>query len=625
MIASFKSYLEREAGLTFKNFDELHKWSHQETAFWHYVSKFFEFDNFEYPSGTSFDFEKKFISDGINVHSFPEKSKLYRNRFLPKTYRNPAQQIIENFSEKTQFQKSAFIEIHETFNTQKFSKTDLVRSVRTFQQILNGNQLNIGDRVFYVGDFSFKSFTLFLACVANGVIWSSSGPDIGVAELKYKIDATKPKKVFFTNEYRYKSCDYSLGERINNIAINGTELLDINSIFLDSEKIDKTKLEFKRLPWDFPALILFTSGSTGKAKPLLMSLNSIILQLIREVHFNYSLCENDIFYYHTSWGWNMWQWQLAAHSLGSPMVSYCGAAGHPSPSEFIQKFIKIKTSVFGASPSLFNELLNCETTSHQFRQSQIRLLLSTGSVLTASTSKKINQIFGKDVLSLSGGTEIGGALLSGYSDNIPPSGWLGGRVLGVNADIGAINSDGVGELLLKSSLPALPLGLISMGDKRTIESSYFPDSVDIWQHGDSVRKDTNGDFQILGRSDNVIKRKGVRIGPDEISIELMNQFNINSCCFGIRIPNEDYLLALLIEQNINHKEVPHDSTIKEFLQQNLGFRYVPDLIAHVVKIPRNTNGKIVTSNVQLKCENFIEKGNEKGADALIKYIRSIGV
>lgn len=623
MVLHFKSFLEKETGLTFRDFDELHEWSCNETSFWYYLAKYFEFDGFESNSGTTFDIQKTFFSDGIQLNSFPENSKLYKDRYLPTSYRNPAQQIIESFDKKTPDQKPAFIEVHETTDSQKFSKIDLINAVGNFQRVLSECQLKIGDRVFYAGDFNFQSFSLFLACIANGVIWSSAGPDIGTADLEYKIGATKPKKVFFTGEYRYKSINHSLKDRLKNISLHKIDFLDLNALCFSSEKQYCRSLKFLKLPWDFPALILFTSGSTGKAKPLLMSLNSILLQLMREVHFNYNVTENDTFYYQTSWGWNMWQWQLAAFSLGSSMVSYCGAAGYPTPREFVEKFLNINTSVFGGSPSLFSELLSCNATADCIKKSNVRLLLSTGSVLSKSMAIQIEKMFGKNVLSLSGGTEVGGALLAGYSCNVTPPGWLGGKVLGVNADIGSVNNDGVGELLLKSSIPALPIGLINTGDNRTIETSYFPNSIHIWQHGDLARKNIDGDFQILGRSDNVIKRKGIRIGPEEISIEIANEFNIVSCCFGAKLKDEEYLLVLMIETKNSSKKNPTERAIRKFLQHNLGFRYSPDLIVRINLIPRNTNGKIVTSFVRSECESYLQSKSDVNINNLKEFIKTL--
>ena len=56
---------------------------------------------------------------------------------------------------------------------------------------------------------------------------------------------------------------------------------------------------------------------------------------------------------------------------------------------------------------------------------------------------------------------------------------------------------------------------------------FFQNDVNIWEHGDLVRSNSFGEFQIIGRSDNVIKRRGIKLGPDEISLELMNQFGLH--------------------------------------------------------------------------------------------------
>ena len=125
------------------------------------------------------------------------------------------------------------------------------------------------------------------------------------------------------------------------------------------------------------------------------------------------------------------------------------------------------------------------------------------------TDKSYKERIWKPVLSLSGGTEIGCALLVGYCDKIPTDGWLGAQALGIKVENGEPNQDGLGELCLKSSLPALPIGMINTGEQRSIKTSYFPNDVNIWEHGDLVRSNSFGEFQIIGRSDNVIKGEGL--------------------------------------------------------------------------------------------------------------------
>ena len=168
----------------------------------------------------------------------------------------------------------------------------------------------------------------------------------------------------------------------------------------------------------------------------------------------------------------MWQWQLAAFALGSPWVSYTGAAAYPSQLNFMQNFVDIGTTVFGASPALFNHLLSCKKTASVIKDSEIRLMLSTGSVLAKNIAFEMKDKF-KEVVNLSGGTEIGGALLAGYYDDPPKLGWLGNELLGVKVNVGSPDDKGVGELLLESSLPALPLGIVNVQDDRSIETSYF--------------------------------------------------------------------------------------------------------------------------------------------------------
>lgn len=625
MIDKFKSFIEEKINRKFINFKKFYEWTCESNKFWHFVSEYFNFEDYSSEQGISFNYKSQLKKLNLDFTEYPKNSSLYKNRYVPSFFINPAKYAIESFKRNSSSKKNSFIEVHENDFILKKNINELESCVFHFQNILDDRKMETGQRLFYVGDFTFKSFCLFLACLSKGIIWSSSSSDIGTSELEYKINATKPSLVTYTNNYLYKGFKHSLKKKLNKVCENSPRITfhDIDTLKNKKKISFNGRLKYTNLPWDFPALILFTSGSTGRSKPLLMSLNAILLQLCREVKLNYKVDENDTFYYQTSWGWNMWQWQLAAFSLGSSFVSYCGAASYPKQSVFIKKFIDNGITVFGASPSLFQNLLSCKDTSKIFKKSIIRLILSTGAVLTAKTAKDIKKKFDRDVISLSGGTEVGGALLAGYSNKLPLPGWLGGQLLGVKVFVGQPNADKVGELFFKSSIPALPLGLVNLKDKRNIETAYLSKNLDIWMHGDLIKQAQNGQFKIIGRSDNVIKRKGIRIGPEEISVELYDKLGLETCCFGVTLKDDEILLCLIIKKTSNFNLKNREIDIKETIKENLGYRHVPDFIVEVDHIPRNSNGKVILSQIRNQCNKYVKNIKNFKIEKLKTYIKNL--
>ena len=108
-----------------------------------------------------------------------------------------------------------FIQIKEDQSLVKKTFAELEDNVVNLQQIIENLGASVGCRVLYVGDFTFDSFSLFLACIAKGIIWSSAAADIGTSELKYKITAIDPVCVIYTDHYIYKSKGYSLKDRFS--------------------------------------------------------------------------------------------------------------------------------------------------------------------------------------------------------------------------------------------------------------------------------------------------------------------------------------------------------------------------------------------------------------------------
>ena len=358
MREAFVQFVENKLNRSFDTFEAFHEWSCTDPTFWRLIDDYFETRNLN----TKLDFYLKPRLEtnlsGVEVNPFPENSSLYENRYKPNKSVNPAKYCLEGFFSRARGKAPAFIEVSEDQDTRKYSFNELLNEVATFQKAIEKRKIHQGDRLLYLGPFTFKSFALFLACMANGIVWSSAGSEIGRSELQYRIDALKPSLVIFNEKYTYKSMSFSQASFLTQIHTTGLAYMEIGLLQQGCNKVQAKSMSFSALAYDFPSLILFTSGSTGRPKPLLMTLTGIILQLMKEIRFHYRFETGDVFYYQTTWGWNMWQWQLAAFALGSPFISYLGAPAYPQQRDFIDKFIDLDVTIFGASPSLYKILLN---------------------------------------------------------------------------------------------------------------------------------------------------------------------------------------------------------------------------------------------------------------------------
>ena len=101
---------------------------------------------------------------------------------------------------------------------------------------------------------------------------------------------------------------------------------------------------------------------------------------------------------------------------------------------------------------------------------------------------------------------------------------LGGASHGMDIDV--FDPDGnpvrgkVGELVCKRPWPGMTRGI--WNDPERYIDTYWSMYPDVWRHGDWALIDDEGDWYLLGRSDDTINVAGKRLGPAEVESVLVS-------------------------------------------------------------------------------------------------------
>ena len=198
----------------------------------------------------------------------------------------------------------------------------------------------------------------------------------------------------------------------------------------------------------------------------------------------------------------------------------------------------------------------------------------------------------------SGGTDI----CSGLVQNNPLlpvwAGEISGRCLG--ADVHAFDEDGhevvgeLGELVITSPMPSMPVGFWGDEGGRRLRATYFDRWPGVWRHGDWIVFNENGSCHVAGRSDATLNRGGVRLGTAEFYNVVEELAGIaDSLVVHLEDPlggNGELLLFVALEPGARLDEGLRRS-IAAALRTSLSPRHIPDGITAVPVIPRNLTGK----------------------------------
>ncbi|AFZ69916.1 acyl-CoA synthetase/AMP-acid ligase [Caldisphaera lagunensis DSM 15908] len=383
---------------------------------------------------------------------------------------------------------------------------------------------------------------------------------------------------------------------------------DNRDIWFD-DAINGKRPEFEAIETDAedPALLMFTSGTTGNPKGAVISQIGTILQPAKEHYFNLDIKtgfskENDILWWITDIGWMMGPWQvIGTQILGASHFSLEGALDYPNKDKvwkLIEDF-KITHLGFAATAArLLKALGNEGIEKHDL--SSLRAFGNTGEPIDEDTWFWVMRDVGKEqrpLINLSGGTEILGCfLLPSVVVSLKPS-TLWGPGLGMSVEVyddyGNPVRNKPGYLVATKPSPSMTRGLWK-DPKRYIET-YWNTFKGVWFHGDYALIDEDGYWYILGRADDVIKVAGKRIGPAELET-IINAHNsvAESACIGYPDPIKGEVIVCFAipkpGKKLNDKEI---NEIKNMVSTKLGKPFEPEKIIEVKDLPRTRSGKIM--------------------------------
>lgn len=379
----------------------------------------------------------------------------------------------------------------------------------------------------------------------------------------------------------------------------------------DSEKMDSSD----------PLFILYTSGTTGKPKGTIQTHGGYSVFSAHQAAYLVDLKSDDILFWYADIGWITGQtWVVyGCPIIGATAVVFEDVLDYPHSTYWADILDKLNVTIFGLAPTAIRQFIKYDVDLSSYSFKSLRLLVSTGEILNKDAWTWYHEKIGRGncpVINLSGGTEIGGAILSTlpFLDNVPTS--VGIPVPGFDVDIfddNACSTDN-GYLVIKNAWPSMTKGLLN--DNARYMSTYWSKFPNVWFHGDKVKIDKNNRWFILGRIDDMVKISGHRIDPSEIEEILAgNTFIAETAVIGI--PDSitgECLYAFCVLKN--KSELPQLEDIQKDLQQMLikkiGKFATPKKFFFVNDLPKNRSGKILRRLIKQKV-----LGNEVTASDLL--------
>ncbi len=358
-----------------------------------------------------------------------------------------------------------------------------------------------------------------------------------------------------------------------------------------------------------PAIILYTSGTTGRPKGTVHSHAGALVQIAKEVGYAFDMKPEDRFFWLSDIGWMMGPWTIIGGLFhGATILLYDGAFDWPEQDRLWKMLATHRVTVFGISPTAIR--IAMKHGSEQVKSqdlSHLRILGSTGEPWDEKSWLWYFDTVGGGrcpVINISGGTDIIGCFLSPLPLHPLKPCSLAAPGLGMAVDVW--NDEGksvrgeVGYLVATKPAPSMTRGLWNDPD-RYIES-YWSKWHSVWNHGDWALIDEDGHWFLQGRADDTLKVAGRRIGPGEIEGALMASGKVSEAA-AIGVPDElkgETIICFVVPRP---EHTPSEELREELAQavvDRLGKIDRPERVLFVTDLPKTRSAKIVRRLVRAK-------------------------
>ncbi|HEX2070888.1 MAG TPA: AMP-binding protein [Thermoleophilaceae bacterium] len=331
------------------------------------------------------------------------------------------------------------------------------------------------------------------------------------------------------------------------------------------------------LAGDEPALIVFTSGTSGEPKPIRHGARNLRGQMLQAEHW-YDARPGELAWCTAASGWSL----SARNAFVAPWLRGAAALLHDArfdPAERLDTIEREGVNVLCMAPTEYRAI--AKRTALR-RLPSLRHAVAAGEPLNPEIVERWRDEVGVEIHDGYGQTETGALTGMPLGEPLRP-GAMGRPLPGIRVwlDQTASDSDGgrVGELCV---------------DPATVPTFFLDGPPGEWRTGDRVREDADGFLWFEGRVDDTIISAGYRIGPFEVESALVSHPAVAEAA-AVAAPDEErgqVVRAVVVLRDGGEGSPELARELQEHVKQRTAPYKYPRIVEFADVLPKTPSGKI---------------------------------
>ena len=523
--------------------------------------------------------------------------------------------------------KIAIVFEGEPGDSRHISYAELHQAVCTFANALKNQGVNKGDRVIVYMPMIPEAVVAMQACARIGAIHSVVFGGFSAESLKDRIEDTAAKVVITADGGNRGGGIVELKKATDAALAKGCP--SVEKVIVYQRTKQEVPMQAGRDIWwsdviadmsqqcepewvnsEHPLFILYTSGSTGKPKGIQHSSGGYLLNAVMTMRWVFDIQDSDIFWCTADVGWITGHSYVAYGPLacGATMLMYEGAPTAPDAGRFWKICQDHKVTIFYTAPTAIRALMKAgDDFPDSYDLSSLRLLGTVGEPINPEAWMWYHAVIGKrhcPIVDTWWQTETGAHMISpipGAMVTKPGSCTL--PLPGIAADV--VDSDGNiidepnkgGFLVIKKPWPSMLRTV--WGDDARYQKTYWGEFDNkYYVAGDNVRKDKDGYFWVMGRTDDVLNVSGHRLGTMEIESALVAHPRVAEAAI-VGFPHDvkgEAIFAYVVlrgERPTGGIDEALTKELRNWVGEQIGPIAKPDEIRYADNLPKTRSGKIM--------------------------------